>query len=155
MGKNKNIIIGILTIVLITSLYFNFRFKNESDLKNVQPQGVSEVKISSDDLFQKKQKCASYRADIEKILENQYFKNENVISSYHLDEIWFSPSLNTCLYSSNEWNQYLKEKTIEPEYSIYDYLQSDMIFHSSPVPETVTRREALDSFNKRKEELKK
>ncbi len=151
MDKNKNIIIAILAIVLIGSLYFNFQSKSETS--NDKEQTTS--KVSTDALFEKKQECASYRTAIEKKLLELNFQNENVVTTNHLDEIWFSPSMNTCLYSSNELWQYLKEKKIEYQYNIYDYLGNNLVMNVMEIPGSVSRVDALNAFNNRKEELKK
>lgn len=79
------------------------------------------------------------------------FENKNIAIGNDLDEIWFSPSTNSCLYSVNQLYQYLKENKIEREYSIYDYLENKLLFHSS---EGLTES-AFDVFKKRIEELKK
>lgn len=151
MEKTKNIIIAVLTVVLIGSLYFNFQLKSETS-NNIE-QTTS--KVSADALFEKKQECASYRPAIEKKLEELNFQNENIVTTNHLDEIWFSPSMNTCLYSSNEFWQYLKEKKIEYQYNIYDYLGNNLVMNVMEIPDSVSRIDALNAFNNRKEELKK
>lgn len=151
MDKNKNIIITVLMVILIGSLYFNFQSKFGTS--NDKGQTTSEV--SADDLFKKKQECASYRPAIEKKLLELNFQNENVVTTNHLDEIWFSPSMNTCLYSSKELWQYLKEKKIEYQYDIYDYLGNNLLMNVIEIPGSVSRVDALNAFNNRKEELKK
>ena len=151
MDKNKNITIAILAIVLIGSLYFNFQSKSETS----NEKGQTTSKVSADALFEKKQECASYRPAIEKKLLELNFQNENVVTTNHLDEIWFSPSMNTCLYSSNELWQYLKEKKIEYQYNIYDYLGNNLVMNVMEIPGSVSRVDALNAFNNRKEELKK
>lgn len=151
MEKNKNIIIAILAVVLIGSLYFNFQSKSKTP---IDKEGAGS-KISADALFEKKQECASYRPAMEKKLAELNFQNENVVTTNHLDEIWFSPSMNTCLYSSNELWQYLKEKKIEYQYNIYDYLGNDLVMNVMEIPGSVSRVDALNAFNNRKEELKK
>ena len=151
MEKNKNIIIAILAVVLTGSLYFNFQSKSETPVDDKQTNS----KISADALFEKKQECASYRPAMEKKLAELNFQNENVVTTNHLDEIWFSPSMNTCLYSSNELWQYLKERKIEYQYNIYDYLGNDLVMNVMEIPGSVSRVDALNAFNNRKEELKK
>ncbi len=111
--------------------------------------------MSTDALFEKKRECASYRSTIEKKLSDLNFQNENVVTTHFLDEIWFSPSMNTCLYSSQELWQLLKEKNIEYQYNIYDYLGNNLVMNVMEIPGSVSRRDALNAFNNRKEELKK
>ena len=151
MEKNKNIIIVILAIVLIGSLYFNFQSKS----KIIDNADKTASKVSANALFEKKQECASYRPAIEKKLAELNFQNENVVTTNHLDEIWFSLSMNTCLYSSNEFWQLLKEKKIEYQYNIYDYLGNNLVMNVMEIPGSVSRLDALNAFNNRKEELKK
>ena len=150
MENNKNIIIAILAVVLVGSLYFNFQSKSEAPIEKERTNS-----ISSDALFDKKQECSSYRPAVEKKLTELNFQNENVVTTNHLDEIWFSPSMNTCLYSSNELWQYLKEKKIEYQYNIYDYLGNNLVMNVMEIPGSVSRVDALNAFNNRKEELKK
>lgn len=151
MDKNKNIIIAVLAVILIGSLYFNFQSNSET------PNNTERVtsKVSADALFEKKQECALYRPVIEKKLAELNFQNENVVTTNRLDEIWFSSSMNTCLYSSNELWQYLKEKKIEYQYNIYDYLGNNLVMNVMEIPGSVSRADALNAFNNRKEELKK
>ena len=152
MEKVKNIIIAVLAAVLLSSLYLNFQLKSAPTL---QKKEVANSEMSANALFEKKQMCSSYRVAIEKKLAELNFQNENVITANNLDEIWFSPSMNTCLYSSNELWQYVKEKKIEYGYSIYDYLENNLVMHTSEIPGSVSSFEALNAFNSRKEELKK
>lgn len=152
MVKPTNLIIITLVVGLSISLYFNFHTKTEVRLR----EGDSIPKISAEDLFKKKQECASYSSDIEQKLLALNYQNENVVTTNHLDEIWFSPSGNTCMYSSNEVWQYLKEsKEVTISNNIYDYLGSTMIFSATEIPQSVSRLDAKNAFNKRKEELKK
>lgn len=60
-------------------------------------------KLDKDDLFEKKQECASYKDEIDKAIEDRlkliknnwaYFTEENI-----LDEIFYSSEENSCLYS--------------------------------------------------------
>lgn len=145
-----NVTLGVLVATLVISIYFSFQLKNEDE-----KQAQINSQITADAFFEKKQECASYRPAIEKILAGQNFQNENVNTGTHLDEIWFSPSLNTCLYSVDELWQYIKESKLEYNYSIYDYLGNSLIVNFSEVPGSVSRVDALDAFKKRKEELKK
>ena len=143
--KNKNTLIALLVIICLVSLYFNFQ---SSEVR------VPE-KASDSELFDKKQKCSVNKSKIEADLEKQYFENENIVTSYHLDEIWFSPSLNSCLYSINEMIQYLKDKKLIYAYAIKDYFSNELIIHISEIPGTINRMSALNDFEAKKIELKK
>ncbi len=148
---DKNIIIAILAFGLLGSLYFNFQSKPET------PSNAEQInsKVSADALFEKKQECASYRPAIEKKLAELNFQNENIVTTNHLDEIWFSPSMNTCLYSSRELWQDIKEKKVTYQYSIYNYLGNNLVMNVMEIPGSVSRVDALNTFNNWKEDLKK
>ncbi len=132
----KDIIIWVVVLALIGSLYLNFQ---------------SAQKVSSDDLFQKKLKCASYRSEMEDKVLGLNFTNESMIAINQLEEIWFSPTMSSCFYSYREYSRNLEEKSNEDKYHIYDYLNSKLVFTSLGL----NRIDSLDAFNKRKEELKK
>lgn len=69
---------------------------------------------NKEELFQKKQECLKYRNEVIKIFEGQ--------SSWKfLDEIFYNPELNTCLYS-------FKTNT---EIGVYDYLANKTLFSTS------------------------
>ncbi|MBU4338540.1 hypothetical protein KKD57_03210 [Patescibacteria group bacterium] len=90
-----------------------------------------ENSVIDQELFQKKQECKVYQNNIEQKIKSFDFSNENVVITNFLDEAWFSPTLNTCLYSLEEWSRYLKDDTREIGYSIYDYLENKIIYHTS------------------------
>ncbi|MDD3823157.1 MAG: hypothetical protein PHN93_05380 [Sphaerochaetaceae bacterium] len=127
MCKNKNIIIIALTIglmiLLFLSLFTSNKFFNQS-------------KISKNDLFKHKQECSSYREDIERLLQKD---QEFSLSRKVLDEIFYSPSLNTCLYSytSTHFNANGKPmdiKVMGEDFVIVDYFTGENIFsHNSAI----------------------
>lgn len=80
--KSKNIIIGVLIIIILGFGYYNF-FNKE--------------KVIDKGIFQKKQECAQYNNLVKtKIKESgRVFKKE----TYTIKEIFYSPKLDTCLYA--------------------------------------------------------
>lgn len=91
--------------------------------------------------FLKKQECVSYKSEMEEDLISDIFL-------YFLDEIFFSPSRNSCLYSFISPITY-KDKT-GTMYYITDYFTNENIFSVS----TLTSDTAMEYFETKKEELK-
>ena len=85
---------------------------------------VKQEKQAEADLFQKKQECASYRDVIEKELEARPL-------SVSLDQIFYSPSRSSCLYSYQSY-------TLR-SYYIADYLTNENIFGSGGIKDEVER----------------
>jgi len=113
MDKGKNLIIGILVILLGVSVYFNFQKENvPSEQQNKAPQTS---RLSDDDLFQKKQECQQYREQIEAKLKELAFFNPDTgyQSTSFLEKLFFSPKANTCLYVVKEWGLVNKKLTWE------------------------------------------
>lgn len=97
MRDKKNIIILGLAVLLAVSVAFNI--STEESLKEVaskeSPQGEQ---LTSENLFQKKQDCAIYKKQI----EDKFEKNNNgeiPIEYYYLDEVFYSPKANSCMYT--------------------------------------------------------
>ncbi len=84
----KNNIVTALLILLLISLYFNFKSNLSSSFKK-------EDSIS----FEQKQKCATYKKDIE-----TKFEKENNGSDIHksFDRIFYSTKQKSCLYVYSE-----------------------------------------------------
>lgn len=80
----NNIAIGLLVLLLI-SLYFNF--KSNTSLSSLK----KEENIS----FEQKQKCATYKKDIETKFEKE---NSESLSFKTFDRIFYSSKQNSCLY---------------------------------------------------------
>lgn len=155
--KTKFYIVGMLVFLLLLSGCGYKIVKNNGNNTNV----VNEQKTESDknEIFAKKQECVSYQKSIEQKLKELDFTNENVALSNHLDEIWFSDSLNSCLYSYKTLWQYLGNNKgtsgskIEFEYTIYDYLENKLLFNTSDG--LIGRPAAIKAFDNRKDEFKK
>ncbi len=126
MEKNKNIIIGVLAIGLLSSLYFGFLGKNNPLNQNT---------ISKQDLFKQKQECGSHRDKIEKLLQKD---QEYSLSRKVLDEVFYSPSLNTCLYSYTSTNidadgKPMDIKVMGQWFIIVDYLTGRDVYSQNSV----------------------
>lgn len=88
----NNIAIGLLVLLLI-SLYFNFK-------SNIY---LSSLKKEENISFEQKQKCATYKKDIETKFEKD--NNEPTVSVSKLERIFYSIKEKSCLYV------YVKEVT--------------------------------------------
>lgn len=98
---SKNIIIGLLLVLLCIAVYSNIQ---KSNSHNQGQNKLLETKANPDDLFQKKQDCQKYTAQITKNVEAQNYTNPQTgFQSYnYLNKVFYSPKLNTCLYVSTE-----------------------------------------------------
>jgi hypothetical protein len=128
MAKMSNPIIGVLLIVLI-SMSTWFWYDHSSLVKQLSESNTSGAKgqnQATDDLFAKKEHCASLRSKVEDDAKSESF-GQNIKAVY---QVFYSPSLNTCLSATysiyggtpsdellsiddvltgrNVWQQYLK-----------------------------------------------
>lgn len=85
----KDKIIITLTIILTISIYYNYKFKDDSQKTFVNNGGVS---------FEQKQKCASYKSKIESDFKSNNNSDAPVEYKY-FNEIFYSPKQDSCLYS--------------------------------------------------------
>lgn len=112
-------------IFIMVCLLVVFLIKNNYDLKN-KTQVVSEGSTESDQaiLFENKQKCISYKNDIEKKM------TETAWDEYVLEEIFYSSNKNSCLFSviaHKESSTYLGESYLA--YMIFDHLTDSLVFY--------------------------
>lgn len=81
--------------------------------------GCQETKITAkQDDFERKQKCISYKTDIEnnyQVRSTGYFSN--------VIKIFYSPVRNTCMFATIEYYESLGN-----EFLLYDYLSKEMIY---------------------------
>lgn len=124
MTTQNKIVIALLTLIVIIAVVWFVQNNQE--------------KKQHEDLFEKKQECASYRREIEEKL-----KKESMVVGYHLDEIFYSPSKSSCLYSYQSYA--LKN------YYIADYLTNENVFGSGGITDETER---FKSWRERIEELK-
>lgn len=106
-----------------------------SNTDTAQPTPATKLSTtaSSDTAFAFKQKCASYRTAIGSKMGT---KNIGGITMSHtLDEIFYSPVRNSCLYSQ------ITKSGVYPNmsafYTIYDYLQDTQIYWNTWSPPEV------------------
>lgn len=155
--KTKFYFVGMIVFLLILSGCSYKIVKNDDNKTDVNNGQKTEA--NKNEVFAKKQECVSYQKSIEQKLKELDFTNENVALSNHLDEIWFSSSLNSCLYSYKTLWQYLGDNKgtsgskIEFDYTIYDYLENKLLFNTSDG--LVGRTAAVEAFDNRKAEFKK
>ncbi|KND51239.1 MAG: hypothetical protein ABA06_02925 [Parcubacteria bacterium C7867-001] len=122
--KYKNVAIGTLALLLLTSLYFNFENRTTSATEKV-------ATVSQDELFQKKQECQGYQTSIEAKLKTLDFYNPdtNYQTTHFLKEIFFSPKANTCLYIEQEWGLQ-NNKLVDEIYTLNDALTGEILTSS-------------------------
>jgi len=132
----KNIlIISIILLLSSCSINNNEELNNKiSKLEEEKQELVDKIKkVETDKLFEKKQECASYKKQIENIWTEE-IKQLSLITwhwyKYEIWEIFYSTSLNTCIYTLEFYkymdtvinNKYIKYLPLN-KYA-YDYLTS-------------------------------
>lgn len=146
----KNIIIGILVIILGTSLYFNFQESGTSD--NSGKISSPTQQIGNEDLFQKKQECQKYTSQIEKKLEESAFSNPQTGAQTFsaLEKIFYSPKVNSCLYVAEEWFL-VKGKKESETWTLVDVLSGETLlsgFGEWNKPEYHAQRQQFEDYLK-------
>jgi len=96
-------------------------------------------KLSQDELFEKKQECVGHRDAIEKISKEKYWD----VGYDFVEEIFYSPKLNSCLYTINETNTWW----------IYDFFSNKAVLELDS-PLKCGCNETEKEFNQKKKELK-
>lgn len=145
----KNLIIGILVVVLGVSAYFNFQEKRTS---NDQIESSQSSQLSEENLFQKKQECQQYRTQIEaKLKELDFFNPETGYQGVNfLEKLFYSPKANTCLYVAKDWGFVNKKLTWET-LTLNDALTGEIITSSlreMGSQEYLQRKQAFDDYLK-------
>lgn len=80
--------------------------------------------------FERKQECIEYKSDIEQTLE----KNSSLeLARNRLDEIFYSPKLNTCLYTYKR--SFTNFKTLGYDLNIVDYLSNMAVWSQNSTVE--------------------
>lgn len=101
--------------------------------------------------FSQKQECASYRNEIESRISDEYIWSDSAGSAHsELDEVWYSISRNSCLYSFKQQRFYSYDKSTVNSYSIYDYLQNTTLLDINDS----SNPKAFVLFEQKKEELR-
>lgn len=78
--------------------------------------------LSQNELFAKKQECANYKENVLKVIKE--LSDESLQESfYELDQLFYSPTKNTCIYSYrwvSRQNNFTQKNILD--YFVVDYL---------------------------------
>lgn len=143
----KLVVICVLVIMLAVSVYFNVSGKSAV----AEPVLEQDQSQTAEAAFEKKQECAQYQDAITKKVRDEYSWSSDTATAYAtFDEMWFSPSNNSCLYSMKQIITFPALKKAEHTYSISDYLTGEEIWsmNQSDTPD------AYSQFEQKKAELK-
>ena len=107
--------------------------------------------MTDDQLFQKKQECASYKDNIQKEIDKNYGKEGESFYSISLLEIFYSPKEKSCLYGITAFSGPYKDWSTARSDDIYDVLSSKHVWGNSIIfnkdnnmPKNVEIREKAD-----------
>lgn len=91
------------------------------------PKNIKQISnISTDDgIFKKKQVCASYIEELKKIVSDKKIRNEN--DRTFLDEVFYSPTYDTCFYS------FTTENSGDLGFSIVDYSTNKLVYFGNRI----------------------
>lgn len=95
----KSYIIYVIVFHLIIIAFFTgslLLISRNSSVSQNQPQKKS---LSADELFEKNNKCLDYKTAIEKELEKDVLNTEKAFGFDRLDELFYSPVTNSCMYA--------------------------------------------------------
>lgn len=112
--KNKRWILAAIIIIFIIGAAFVISQKLPASFLN-----TNKTDSKTEDAFNMKAKCASYREDIGKKL------GATLWTSYSIDEIFYSPIENSCLYAVSAY----QERGSYSAYIIWDQLSGEMLFY--------------------------
>jgi len=121
----QNWLVSLLVAFLSISVFANYMiYTKNRDQKN----SLESVKVSQDELFEKRQECAKYTSQIEKELKEQDFTNPQTQAEiYHfLKQVFYSPKANSCLYVEQEWTL-VKGKLVWESYTLVNVLTKEII----------------------------
>ena len=138
-----------LTIVLLL-----FAIPPALDVFNRNSAEVTQSPLpqsSEAELFARKKECGSYRKGIEDLLAHSDDGTRDLF-----DEVFYSPSLNTCLYSYRSLyidadGKPMDLKTMGQDYAVVDYLTNKEVFRAN----TVRSENVIESFAAVKRDLQK
>jgi len=125
---------SLLIIILIISIYYNFKFSNS--LTKIQEES-----------FEKKQECAIYKKQIEDKFERNN-SGDIAIEYYYLDRIFYSPIEDSCLYV---YSGQFGLKATERYRVLYlaDALSGDIITQATVIKEGKFMYDEENGFNQR------
>ncbi|MDD2890867.1 MAG: hypothetical protein PHE49_09570 [bacterium] len=106
-------IIFILFVVFALTLFSGCTFERESAINSTNEPKDN----NTQDIFEMKAKCPTYREEIIKIME------ETSWAEYSIDEIFYSPIRNSCLYAV------LANQRSYSAYIIWDYFTGEMLLY--------------------------
>lgn len=135
----KYIIIGVIFVLVLIS-YGLFSYTKNSNVR----KEAEIVKRDEELAFNNKQKCASYLDDINKKLAASNEAGKGWDSSFMLEEVWFSKSQNSCLYSVRASIVTGKDGKAFTSYQIWDYLTSKQIPYFGKESDYQEERKKLD-----------
>ena len=123
----QNWLVLLLILLLAVATFMGYGYFNK--YKNLQNK--LEITKTQDDLFQKRQDCASYTPEIERELKNLDFSNPKTQADiYHyLERVFYSPKANSCLYVEKEITT-VNGNMEWVSYTLYDVLTKQIITSS-------------------------
>lgn len=135
LNNTKYVVLGLIAIVAIL-LVSNY-IKSENSKKSEQLT------------FEKKKECASYSGEINKKIPPTSLSDGEVTFEYRLDEAWYSPVLNSCLYSTKILVT-PNDPSIKPfyTYTITDYFENKEIPLSFTSAEMITGDPVNDHYKR-------
>ena len=89
---NKNILIGVLILLVVVLGYYAFSNKEKDSLQNETEQVVA--RTETNDYFAQNQECLKYKGEIVTKLENK----NSPFGDASLEQIFYSPKVNSCVY---------------------------------------------------------
>lgn len=130
----------ILIIVIIVSLYYNFKLSRSTESLSGAPTSSNQ-----DVSFEQKQKCAVYKKDIESKFERNNNADTTVTFNY-FDRIFYSPTRNSCLYVYNNMFGLKAVDHFETSYLV-DALSGEVLVNTIVMSSGQLDREAQSRFN--------
>ena len=113
--------------------------------------GCGKQWLSQEQLFQKKQECASYKEKIEKDIKEKYRSASPSLSlSASLDEIFYSPIRNSCLYTviiSSSWTPKFRSWQVETKKVIMDYFANQQLWEWIETCSIIKEGKYVDCFS--------
>jgi hypothetical protein len=147
------IVIAVLAIGLSISVYFNLKPSSLLEVNSTENTQVSKNKIDdqiADASFVQKQECAKYTNVIEEKLKSNSWEALGATGTSRLEEIWFSPQKNSCLYSVIEEIYEYDSGETDYKYWIFDYLENKTIFNLTDIYDA----DASIKFEEKKTQLR-
>lgn len=120
--------------------------------------GCSQQKwLSKSELFEKKQECSKYMGVVQKRETEKYFLDELGMSQHsNVTDVFYSPSLNTCVYAGNRitYYNYIDKDVINPSETKNLLFITDALTHKTIYSNYDRIEWERDYYNKKIKELK-